>query len=462
MAQSMTRVQKEVVLHSAAHEELSLEVHHGNLRIHGRFSDFDRQRIVILVDTPEDVHPGAEVDVYFGFRDSVMTFRSLVEDRAGDRVFLQTPEAVYRQLQRGYERVQPPEGTEVELYVSGQQYNLNFPRLGESQAAEPPEVSAGFDPASIADLLKSFRKRASKIAAEHKIVMFRSRAPQGFEERVVSMTGKTVLLPLSYRYRYEATGVGPRMVDRAELLELESQGKLRLSAADSPAVAGSAAQSPDSGETGSIDKEGSKQGAEEKRRLEARRETVSVLQALKRAEAVRYERGILCELYCPIIFQRYVVGYIYLLRGLSRGHAQPFDPTEVEFVHQFSRILAYALQVNGYFKTEPVQREIRGTELIDMSASGVLFAVSGSARDSIGRYMESKVVIRFPGQSSIEATGRVMRLYQGAGITYVAVHFTAMEPDDFERLFLVLYGDQYRGDADFTLSSRPSPVDTEA
>ena len=170
----------------------------------------------------------------------------------------------------------------------------------------------------------------------------------------------------------------------------------------------------------------------------------SVLEQIGKVVESNRSRRLWHELYCPVLYRQYVVGYMYLLR--SDDDQERFDPGVFDFVLQFGRILSYALKVNGYFRAEPRVDEFGAAELIDISGSGVLFGCPPDGPDVL-LYTDLDLKITF-GDESIGARGRVMRKYNDSGRVYIAIQFIELDPDDMEKLLLHIYGTIYRGDVD--------------
>lgn len=149
-----------------------------------------------------------------------------------------------------------------------------------------------------------------------------------------------------------------------------------------------------------------------------------------------------------------MVGYLYLVKS-GRDVAR-FDARAIEFVLQLSRILAYSLKANGYFRGRPVKEEYEDASLIDISGSGVLFSYPTDG-PSLSLYEDIELRLQLDGQE-IPAAGRVMRKFRDSGRMYFGVQFTDLDTESMERLFDRLYGTEYRGDIDsIGLVDHPDP-----
>jgi hypothetical protein len=230
--------------------------------------------------------------------------------------------------------------------------------------------------------------------------MFRERKPQSFQERVISRSGKILILPFpESEFANLPRDARGRVLTQEEAIEMEKR---------------------------------------------AGGEVFTMLDTITQIVKGLNDREIWEELYCPVLYQKYVVGYLYLCK--SGRDVTRFDSRAIEFVLQLSRVLAYSLKVNGYFRERPVTEEYDDAALIDISGSGVLFSypVDGP---SMSLYEDIDLRIHLDDEE-IPATGRIMRKYRDSGRVYFGVQFTDLDTKGMEKLFDRLYGSEYRGDID--------------
>ncbi|HUX13827.1 MAG TPA: PilZ domain-containing protein [Spirochaetia bacterium] len=400
MANELNRIEKEFILKTVVENKSPLEIHVGTQRASCTVTSFANNKLECELQSPLRIPGPAEGVFYFRFRGNPMTFKTKITAKKGSTIQAVAPREILRDLSRGYERIISPKGVRVTFLVDGKQVELNYPQAEVSEKVESAEVEPGFDAGRISELLRSFRERAREFSSENKIVMFRERKPQLFEERVIANSGKILILPF----------ISP------ETLKISNQIRERL--LTQPDVV----------------------------RVEttAGEEVFTALQSISAVGDRQKQRGIAAELYCPVLFRQYVVGYLYLLR--SKELTPGFDPKAIEFVFQFSRVLAYSLKVNGYFKAEPVKEEFGNAELIDISGSGLLFGYPPNG-PNLALFTDLDLTI-YLGEKSLPATGRVMRRYKDADRVYLGIRFLDMSLENMEILFQELYGEQYTGDVD--------------
>ena len=412
MSREIRRIEKEFILKNAIEKHLPIELHF----------ETDRYGYVLVSMTEDELvmHPagesgiiGAPNDVVVAlmrFRGQVITFKTKIIESRNEALVLRQPEIIYRDLSRGFERIMYPDGISVSFMVQGTRVELSYPASENYEPVEEPAFDPGFDATQISELLRSFREKAEQHATDNKIVMFRERKPQSFQERVIARSGKILILPFPEgEFAGLPRDARDRVLDQDEAVEVEKR---------------------------------------------AGGDVFTTLDAVSQIVKGLNDHEIWEELYCPILYQEYVVGYLYMVK--SGRDVTRFDTRAIEFVLQLSRILAYSLKANGYFRGRPVKEEYDDASLIDISGSGVLFSYPTEG-PSLSLYEDIDLRLRLDGQD-IPAAGRVMRKFRDSGRMYFGVQFTDLDTENMERLFDRLYGTEYRGEIDsIGLVDHPDP-----
>ncbi|HUI71175.1 MAG TPA: PilZ domain-containing protein, partial [Spirochaetia bacterium] len=143
-------------------------------------------------------------------------------------------------------------------------------------------------------------------------------------------------------------------------------------------------------------------------------------------------------LLCPVLYNEYVVGYLHLWNTME--HKSRIGKDMVEYAWQFARMLCYSLVTNGYFKAENASERRYEAPIIDMSASGLLFAHTSAdlVRDLLV-HTDLDLTMRI-GRRAFKVGARVRRKFHDAENSYFGVLFLKIDPGDFAFLFEYLYG----------------------
>lgn len=402
MGVQVGRIVKEFVFRNLIEQKVELRIHGHRKELAGPVVDIRESSIAIQTreGNPTRFRVGETVRVYFLFQNNYHTFEATILEPPGAKVTLSHPPEVYKNPQRKYARVQMEEEAEVYFTLrGGERVDLNFPRTTRYVTLAPEDVTrrTDFDYSSIQGLHRAFRERTSEAVSQATIVMLRDKAPERYEERIMAATGKMLWIP-STEEDFPAQDPFPeeRIVTRRELVKFEE-------ALDRPSYVISS-------KLGNILYE-------------------------------KQKKLIHSELYCPVIFETYMVGYLHLCN--REGRKERIDRSLVEYAHDFARVLSYSLHLNGYFSTGVSAARRFEAPIIDISASGLMFA---HRREDLSRdlliHTDLDITVKFRDRKMVIGS-RVRRKFQDAQRSYFGVQFLRIDQDDLNFLFARLYGRPY-------------------
>ncbi|TFG84679.1 MAG: PilZ domain-containing protein [Spirochaetales bacterium] len=334
------------------------------------------------------------VSVYIGYQGQRLMFTSKVVHIDGARINIAFPEKLVKAPQRKSVRVSPPHDLQLEFFLQNDRIHMDCPESLEYLEIEIPEISEGFDTSSLNTLLASFSEKAGARYSINGVVMFgKGRKPESVEERVISQLGRVLLVTST----------------KSPLPSIDPYPEGRI-------ITQKAA---DAYEGPSIFLEGSD--------LEKRRQEKS-------------KQGIISELYCPILYYQYVVGYVYVMNNDSKKVCLDFRA--VDFAWEFSRILAYNLRALGYFRSAEEYEPLPHVPAVfDLSTGGCLFMLPKSS--SKAKLKQSAIIdLRIGnGESSLSCKGRVIRRFDDKQYDYYGVSFVNMTTESIDFLRRILYAD---------------------
>ena len=398
MGSPVSRIEKEFILTNLVEKKAPVEIRYREHWVSGTIIDSDDKGVIIHLKRDDLPAPQSSdlVNVFFRFRGTRMTFHAQAISFQDSDLKTFVPEGVYRDLSRGYERVNPSEGMAISFIAQGEKIVLNFPKAETFEIpSEEPETMPNFDVAKMSNILRAFREKAQTFSSENKIVMFRERKPESFEEKLVTVTGKAFLYPQSLNKPVSEKNLilSPRILTQEEIVLTQTNQGMEL---------------------------------------------FQVIDVLNKAGIEKEKKNILQELYLPILYHDYVVGYLYLVSFKDDG--QRFSQKIIEFVFQFERLLIHSLKVNGYFKGEPVKERVDTAEVVDISASGIQFVLPLEHFDSVLLLFNDLPFTLTVAERELKIGGRIMRKYKDQGRLYICVMF--LDINDNDRLFLMesLYG----------------------
>jgi hypothetical protein len=393
MGTPVGRVEREFILNNVAEKKISVRVHGYKKTRQAVVLRIEDDLLVLYNDKEDwnDFSAKEEVRIFFSYFGHVMTFPSRVK-KADEYLYIELPNDMIKNLQRKYERIALPSGTMVSFAVENVTYEFTFPKTEEYNPAEQPGYGDVFPEKSLDKLMDGVAKRMTDFKANYRLQMFRDRGPQGWEEEIITRTGKSLFVsPIKAGVPKTDPDMSGRILTKPQALAPEYN--INLSE-----LIGSEAE------------------------LDDRFSQLS-------------EKGIVSVLYCPLIYHDYVIGYVHAWSEHVSLGIQVF-----EYLYQFSKVLVYALKKQGYFENIAKQKGEYAAEILDISASGLLFThTSPELHESLVLYTDLDLLLRM-GPRKMVIGSRIMRKYQDRKRTYYGCQFIDLKPEDFRFLFDSIYG----------------------
>jgi hypothetical protein len=352
-------------------------------------------KMFFKADRPiEGIKSRKKLDLMFDYRGQVIIFTVEVIDYKDEHIITQEPEALFKNLDRSFSRVSTPTDLQVQFNFHGDRYSLTYPKITEYDTLNPSDLIIDSDPKNLNNLIDQMALWLKNYATGYKLVVFRENKPTTTEERLLAETGKALFisstlgsLPSDDPYpkkrliteeafhRYlESTGVGLQYVSEATDRFIDQ----------------------------------------------------------------KYKAGIFSDLWVPILFQEYVIGYIHI--WINKEGMMPFDYAVIDSMYQFSKILAYSLKLNGYFERGKLKNEPFEGKIIDISASGLLFAYPNSTFANT-LLPDTELTIKLKTERrTVNVKAKIVRRYKDNMQGYFGCRFMDMEPEDLRYLFEYIYG----------------------
>jgi hypothetical protein len=250
------------------------------------------------------------------------------------------------------------------------------------------------NPRNLSGLIEQMAGWIKGYANGYKLVIFKDVKPASTEERIVAETGKTLYLPSTLANFPQSDPYPKKRLITEEMFKryLESTG-VNLEYVDN---------------------------------------------ACARFIKAKFDAGIFSDAWIPVLFQEYVIGYIHI--WINKEGKLPFDYGVIDTLYQFAKVLAFSLKENGYFEGGKMKNEPFEGKVVDISASGLLFAYPHSALSAVLLPDSELAVKLIAPRRSINANARIVRRYKDNSLGYFGCRFLDMAPEDMRFLFEYIYG----------------------
>jgi hypothetical protein len=336
----------------------------------------------------------SKIELMFDYMGQVIIFTIEVKSYTDGFIVADAPEFLYKNLDRSFSRIGVPPDLEVQFAFSGDRYNLSFPRITEYESGDIGDFIRNLNPQNFTVLIGQMAEWIKGYASDYKLVIFKDVKPVTIEERLIAETGKALFLA-STQGTFPTTDPYPRrrlVTDDMFKRYLEGTGV----------------------------------------------DPVLLNAAAARFVKTKFDKGIFSDLWVPILFQEYVIGYIHT--WINKEDMLPFNHTVIDTLYQFAKVLAYSLKINGFFNKGRLTNEPFEGSVIDISASGLFFTHSQSGLYS-ALLPDSEISVRLSTvKRIINVNAIIVRRFRDSSQSYCGCRFLNIVPEDMRFLFEFLYG----------------------
>jgi hypothetical protein len=395
MATPIKRIEKDFFLKVLYDEQLPVIFLHNRTEYTLRVEQPVKDKISFLSDRPiPDLKARKKTSLIFEYQEKIITFTVEIRGIRGNHITAAVPEFMYKNLARSHSRVVIPPDLQVQFGFRGERYSLSFPKITDYDSGEITEFMEKLNPPDINGLIAQIGSWIKGFASGFKLVIFKDTQPTTAEEKILAETGKAIYLPSTL----------------GSLPDVDPNPKKRLV-------------------TGDMLKRYLESAGVGEQRLD---------EPVARFIRSKFEGGVFSDAWVPILFQEYVIGYLHV--WINKEGLPPLNYEIMETLYQFARVLAFSLKINGYFDSGLLGNEPFMGNVIDISASGLLFAYPISDLSKALRTdTELSVKLSTP-KRGIDATARIVRQYNDKTTSYFGCRFLDIAPEDIRFLFEYIYG----------------------
>jgi hypothetical protein len=335
------------------------------------------------------------IDLTFEYRSKPIAFIAEVVQIKEQEITCAIPDYFYKDLDRSYSRVSVPAHMQVNFTFLGDRYSLSFPKLPEYNTEDLGHIFQDDDIKNLSGLIEQMAAWIKTFANNYRLVLFKDAKPSITEERIIAETGRALLLP-STRGGFPQNDPFPR-----KRIITEDVFKRYL---ESTGIG-----------VGFIDN------------------------ACARFIKAKADSGIFSDAWIPILFHEYVIGYVHIWNDVE--DKPPFDFEIINTLFQLTKVLAYSLKINGYFEKGKLKNDPFEGRVIDISASGLLFAYPVSSKISSVLKPDSRLTVKITTpERSITTEAKIVRRFKDKTIGYYGCRFDKMEEEEHNYLFEFIYG----------------------
>lgn len=395
MAIALKKIESEFILKSIIDTKSPCILELEREKVAFSMQSYDDLSITLLSEKPcKAISYGMDVSFSLDFHGLSMSFKSTIISVKENQIIVKRPVSIYRALTRSFHRIPRPTDISCTYSIQGERFALDFPKRDYFESYE--EITEGNDTVllNIKELLANFDKEASVWGSNRELVLFKTRKPESFEEKIITFSGKALYIPtIQSGFPLEDPYPNGLFITRSLLLEY-------------------------------IKMTGTQSGFED--------------QELDRLLRNKRQKGILSELYMPIDFHEYVLGYVHIWN--MRVGFSPLDYKTLEKVRDFSRIFTHALKVNNYFSNFVIQNPSFNVQIFDVSSSGaLLFQTKDSKQNAllVNTKMDFNLKLK---DTELIIQGKVVRKFEDSKGNYFGIEFMFREEADFTFFYNFLYG----------------------
>jgi len=398
MATPVGRIEKELLLKTLFDGKLNVIFIKDRVEYNLTLEQPATDEMVFHPDRPlGKIKSHSKLSLLFSYKGQVFEFAAELLAQKDELIFCKTPDAFYKNLDRDFLRVDAPSTLKIHVSLQGDSYNLEFPKISDYENITSESVVRNIDSKNLAVLIKQITTSFKNISDGFKIVTFKEKKPETIEEKIISESGKILFIPLTKNLLPKTDPYPNKRIITEDLFKryLESTGV---------------------GEA-------------------------FLDERYSRFLKNKFEDGILSDIWVPILFREYIIGYIHI--WITKAERPHFSFSILDTVYQFAKVLSFSLKENGYFEHgKVVHKPFEGT-VLDISASGLLFAypLGSSVLSTLLVDSDLSVTIEAPNRS-INIVTKIVRRFKDKSAGYIGCHFSDMAPEDKRFLFEHLYGRQ--------------------
>lgn len=340
--------------------------------------------------------PRRKIYLAFHLGGMIISFAVAVITCRNVYVRTELPKFLYKNLERSYARIPTPRELHARFTISNDDYFLPYPRLsGVETAGGDMGTLKDVDTKNLPGLMAQIAEWTEEFTDNYQLILFNNASPITTEERLLAETGKILYIP-STTEEFPKTDSSPQK----RLITEEMFHRFLENSGAAPS---------------------------------------ELHDAVRKYLNDKVEAQIYADVYVPILFHRYVIGYCHAWCTRAE-RKQPFNYETLEAFFRFASALSLALEENGSFEKGKLQGRSFEARMLDVSVAGLLLACTQNTQVStLSVNDEMDVSLSMPDRI-IQCRAKIARKDNDAVMMYFGCKFLDLQPDDLRFLFEFLYG----------------------
>ena len=396
MATPVKNIEKEILLKLMFDEEIPVIYYKDRVEYVFSLKKPVGEDMLFEVNQPiEKLKVKDRIDLTFEYQGKPIAFIAEVVQIKEQEITCTIPDNFYKDLDRSYSRVSVPAHMQVNFTFLGDRYNLSFPKVPEYGSEDLGNIFQDEDIKNLSGLIVQMSTWIKTFASNYRLVIFKDVKPSTTEERIIAETGRALFIPSTHEGFPQSDPFPRKRIITEDVFKryLESTG-IGAAFIDS---------------------------------------------ACARFVKAKAESNIFSDAWIPILFHEYVIGYVHI--WIDAADKPPFDYEIISTLFQLTKVLAYSLKINGYFEKGKLKNDPFEGRVIDISASGLLFAYPVSSNISSVLKPDSRLTVKITTPDrSITTEARIVRRFKDKTIGYYGCRFDKMEDEEHNYLFEFIYG----------------------
>lgn len=394
MGALITRVERDFILQQLAKSHGNLLLlgpgKNGMSSVHAVTKEF--LVLQVLKDTYDTFKSWERIICYGLHAGQRFIFSTKIRKVEGNLFFLGIPDTMYKAPKRRHIRLPPPHDLKMYVTIKNRNLKINFPESSESDDVYLPETVNWKGKNDLRTLVTEFKYKANGLSVVNGIVMYQpGKEPSKIEERLIVHYARALLIPDTKK----------PLPSQAELADDRLISREMLEAYEGPTIF--------------LD-----------------------VETLGKSNLKKSDNHVISELYVPIQYFQYTVGYVYLMNDYRLS--QPLGINELDFAWEFAHVLSYHLHKSDYFHTGKAEPEHVEPQLIDITPGGCLLSLSKEIYPLLLKKGYCLIITMILPEKKIELTGKIVRGYSDSANFYYGIQFIDIDEELELELSRILYG----------------------